>query len=142
MLFCRDKKFCCDLHTFWVSLVKKVFFWVKNSISSERSVSQHGIQKGSVKKQNNQNQIYEHMRHARGVGYVQISRYLAKKIYCYIRNTCKGPYLVYFWTNLHEILAPCLKSNCMTTSFFTFLHNKEALTSLRPPGGDGGGQKP
>ena len=50
------------------------------------------------------------------------------------------PYLIYFWTNLHEILARWLKSNCMTTSFFTFLHYEEALTSLRPPGGRGEGR--
>ena len=65
--------------------------------------------KDSVKKQNHQNQISGQMRHARGVGFVQKSRYLEKQ-YCYIRNTCTVPYLVYFGTNLYEILAPCLKS--------------------------------
>ena len=69
------------------------------------------------------------------------SRFKSRKIiYCYIRNTCTGPYLVYFWTKLHEILAPCLKSNFMTTLFSTFLHSEEALTSLRPPPPQGGGR--
>ena len=40
-----------------------------------------------------------------------------------------SPYLVYFWTNLHKILAPCLKSNFMTTLFSTFLHSQEDLMS-------------
>ena len=42
-------------------------------------------------------------------------------------------YLVYIWTNLHEILAPCLKSNFQTTLFSTFLYHEEALTSSQTP---------
>ena len=42
-------------------------------------------------------------------------------------------YLVYIWTNLHEILAPCLKSNFQTTICSTFLYHEEALTSSQTP---------
>ena len=48
------------------------------------------------------------------------SRNLEKTIY-YKCNTYPAPYLVYFWTNLHEILAPFLKLNFLTTLFSTFL---------------------
>ena len=49
-----------------------------------------------------------------------ISLYMQKKIYRCKRNTCTGPYLVYFWTDLNEILAPYLKSNSQTTFFYFF----------------------
>ena len=49
-------------------------------------------------------------------------------MYYYFCNTCTAPYLIYFWTNLHEILAQRLKSNFRST----LLRYEEALTSLRP----------
>ena len=36
MLFCWEIKNCCDLHTFWKSFGKKMFFWVKNIVSWAR----------------------------------------------------------------------------------------------------------
>ena len=61
-------------------------------------------------------------------------------IYRCKRNTCTGPYLVYFWTDLHEILAPYLKSNfqtnfCKSLPFFYFLtFEKGRLLYIHPVG--------
>ena len=55
----------------------------------------------------------------------------------HIKTRYGRPYLVYFWTKLHEILAPCLESNIMT--FSTFLHSEETLTTFGPPPPRGAG---
>ena len=72
------------------------------------------------------------MRNAGGVGYVKKSRNLDNQ-YVVIYAIRAQP------SNLHEILAPFLKSNFQTNLFSTFLHYEETLTNLRLPGGTGGG---
>ena len=43
MLFCRNILICCDLSTFWKSLVKKSAFGVKNSVSWARGALLHSM---------------------------------------------------------------------------------------------------